>query len=56
MPDFERPLRSLQIDNAQTDEEKEVVVAYHAGLDRARKEVAFIAAFIAVLAVLAHIG
>lgn len=50
MPDFERPLRDLEMHVADTPEEKAFIAGKHAGLDQARKEVALILAAV-VLAV-----
>ena len=40
MPDFERPLRSLELHAATTPEEKAYVSGMHAGIDKARWQIA----------------
>lgn len=52
MPDFERLLRDLHL-YTTSEESRPLVEAYYKGKDRARKEVAVIAAAIAVGAFLA---
>lgn len=47
MPDFERLYRKLELHMANGEEQR-VVMAYHAGLDRARKEIAVIFAVAAL--------
>ncbi len=49
MPDFERPLRDLRLHLAKSPQEKDVIIAYHKGLDQARKEIAVIAFAIALI-------
>lgn len=51
MPDFERLYRKLELDLAHGEEQR-IVLAYHAGLDRARKEIAVISVVAAVVFVL----
>lgn len=41
MPDFERLYRKLELRIANVEEQR-VIIAYHAGLDRARKETAVV--------------
>lgn len=55
MPDMERINRQFHIDNAKTETERLIAGAYYMGMDRARKEVAWIAAGVAVIVVLANI-
>ena len=40
MPDFERPLRSLELHAAVTATEKAYVAGMHAGIDKARWQIA----------------
>lgn len=40
MPDFERPFRELELDMATTPEEKAYVAGLHAGMDKARWQIA----------------
>lgn len=54
MPDFERITRKLEIDLA-TNDRKPVITAFHAGLDRARTEVAIIAAIVAAIVTIAKV-
>jgi hypothetical protein len=53
MPDIERLTRQIELDYATTTERKAYIQGYHAGLDKARYEVAFIAVVIAMLFVIA---
>jgi len=53
MPDFERLLRELELDLARDERQRELVAARHQGEDKARKEVAIVAAVLALLAFLA---
>lgn len=41
MPDFERLYRKLELHMADGADQR-IVMAYHAGLDRARKEIAIV--------------
>jgi hypothetical protein len=51
MPDFERCLRSLELDCAKDDIERRVIESFYKGQDSARKEALFIFTFIAFLIV-----
>lgn len=55
MPDFERMTRQFHIDKAKTETERLIAGAYYMGMDRARKEVAWIAAVVALIVVLANL-
>ena len=48
MPDMERLTRDLELHLAN-EKDKRIIEAYHAGLDRARKEVAVIVASAALV-------
>ena len=52
MPSFERVLRELELHIAPDECARREVFAHHRGLDRARKEVAWIA-FVAAMAAVA---
>lgn len=43
MPDFERPLRSLELQAAATPEQKAYIAGRHAGEDKARRQVVILA-------------
>lgn len=55
MPDFERPMRQIHIDMAKDETEKRAIKAYYTGMDRARKEVAYIAAIVGAIVVFAKV-
>lgn len=48
MPDFERPFRSLELHMASSQEEKSYVAGTHAGMDKARWQVALLCLVIAL--------
>lgn len=50
MPDFERLIDKLRVDLARTPEERAFAEGFNAGKRRARKELACIAAFLAIIA------
>jgi hypothetical protein len=52
MPDMERLFRSLELHLEKDPQKREVISAYHAGLDRARKEIALISLALAAVVVL----
>jgi len=49
MPDFERPLRSLEHHAAATPEQNAYVAGKHAGEDKARKQVVILATGMALM-------
>lgn len=51
MPDMERSFRSLALHMAKTPEQKAYLSGRHAGLDRARLQIAVLAAVAAVVIV-----
>jgi len=51
MPDFERVIRSLEVHRTRSDVERAFVLGHHAGEDRARRQVAWVAVAIAIVAV-----
>jgi hypothetical protein len=51
MPDFERLLRKLELDMAP-EEERPLIAARHQGEDHARKQVAIVAAVVALFALI----
>lgn len=56
MPDFERAFRDLELHMLRDDEVKTAYTkGKHAGLDRARMEIALIAAVVAVIVLVAAV-
>jgi len=51
MPDFERPLRSLEVHAAPTAELKSALINQQIGMDRARRQIVVLALFVAALKV-----
>ena len=51
MPDFERVIRSLEVYRTRSDVERAFVLGHHAGEDRARRQVVWVAVAIAIAAV-----
>lgn len=55
MPDFERITRDIEIHFAPNETELRIIKARHAGEDRARRQVAWLAAFIAGIVTAIHL-
>jgi len=51
MPDFERPLRSLEVHAAPAAELKSALINQQIGMDRARRQIVVLALFVAALKV-----
>lgn len=55
MPDMERPLRSLELHLAKTPEEAAFLSGKHAGMDKARWQIAKLVMVLAVVTVVANV-
>jgi len=55
MPDFERPLRALELHLCRDEGQRQYLRGKHAGMDSARKQMAWLIAIAAVLFLLATI-
>ncbi len=55
MPDFERPLRSLELQAAASPEQKAYIAGRHAGEDKARRQVMRLAIGGAILTIAYHL-